>query len=477
MKKLLIVSFYDVIEYFLSIKEGFSSQYYTVYNYPLFKFAYDTYDKIKDYDKHFNKYLKEVEPDVVLWCFIDVPTEVFEYIKQQNKNITFVMFNFDEPMNMSDQLLKKASFFDLVVTTTKQNLVKYKLYSGVKDILYNPFGYDEKFFFPMNNQLIEENIEYECDISMNCFNLLLDTAYYNAQYINRVELINSIIKYCDKNNKTFKLYGSLAMKEMYPKNYGGEIPYIKKNAVYNLSKINISTHCFSDSSFYLNEEIFSILGSGGLLFVDKVKDIEKILSDGTNCIFLDKNNYISQIDAILKNYDNNDVISEIKHNAVEIAKKYSWKQWVTNLNTMLCKKFFDPVVYQQVNELDDTDATYDHWLNNKCKLCFKPNIPAQFNNIEYAKKYNLDEKKIYLVYYHWYMNGKNDLYLEEKKNSMEFNPDKLHVTMPNFMKLCNIFNKVDVDTDVCLEKIQKFSESRPYCDLNELLKTYYNLCY
>ncbi len=108
MLKIMIISFYDLIEYFAAIKKGFIKFGYSVTNYSLFRYAYDQYDKKKDYIKHFIENITEQNPDIILWCFFDVGSDVFVEIKNKFTNIIFILFNFDEPMNISTELFKKA---------------------------------------------------------------------------------------------------------------------------------------------------------------------------------------------------------------------------------------------------------------------------------------------------------------------------------------------------------------------------------
>ena len=66
MFKLCLVSFYGVKEYILSLKNCFEDKLYTVFNYPLFQYAYDENDKIEDYCTHFIKYQEKIKPDILM---------------------------------------------------------------------------------------------------------------------------------------------------------------------------------------------------------------------------------------------------------------------------------------------------------------------------------------------------------------------------------------------------------------------------
>ena len=101
MKKLLIIGYYELKEHMLHIRKLFSDYDYDVTNFPLLRFAYDINDKVKNYEELLDQYIKKINPDIILWWFVDVPVKVFKNIKTVNEDILFIMFNGDDPLNFN----------------------------------------------------------------------------------------------------------------------------------------------------------------------------------------------------------------------------------------------------------------------------------------------------------------------------------------------------------------------------------------
>jgi hypothetical protein len=475
MLKMMIISFYDIIEYFAAIKKGFLKFDYNIVSYPLFRYAYDQYDKKKDYLKHFIENITEQNPDVILWCFFDVSSDVFIEIKKKFPNIIFILFNFDEPMNISTELFKKADTCEIIVTTSKEYHDEYKKHTSAKHIIYNPFGCDTEFFYPLDLAEREKYKDFNCDIGMVCYNLLYDTNYFNAQFINRKEMIDNIVAYCKKNKKIFKLYGSPALNEFYPENYSGDISYLNKNKLFNNAKIMICTQSFSNKSYYFDENLFSIMASGALLLTDKSKDIENIFTNKQDVVFLDKNYYIKQIDGILTNYTKYEYIRKNSH---ELAKKYSWDIWCENIHKTIVKHMFNPKIYSDIYNLDITDSTYDYWLNNGLKekhIAINFRIPNNFNASAYAKKYNIENRSREYLFYHWHYFDKSDLFFGNEQSNTSFDPTKYNMSMEKFMLLCTYFNDMKFNYNDALLKIDEISKQHPNSNINKLLEIYMQL--
>jgi hypothetical protein len=473
MQKIMIISYYDLIEYFAAIKENLEKYEYIVCHYPLFRFAYDQHDKKKNYIDHFTDHISEEMPDIILWCFNDIPSDIFINLKKKFNNIMFIFYNFDEPMNISPEIFKKTKNCEIVMTTSKEYVEDYYKHGNIKkeNIIYNIFGCDTNYYYPIDN--IESNT-FDCDIGMVCYNILYDTKFFNAQYINRKNMIENIVTYCKKHNKIFKIYGSTVLNEFFPENYAGDISYINKNKLYNSAKIMICTQSFCDKSSYFDENIFQIMASGGLLLTDKVKDAENYLTNKHDVIFLDKNYYIRQIDSILNNYDK---YLDIRKNAYQTSKKYTWENWVKNMHIVIVKNKFNSKLYADLYNINDDEATFDHWLNNGITLnhiamSFK--IPNTFNYVEYGKKYNIEKRSCEYLYFHWYYNDKSDLFFGNEHNK-NFDPTKHNITMEKYMELCTYFDKIKFNCDDNLINIDKISKHNPNCDINKLLEMYLQL--
>ena len=160
MRKVLIVSFYDLKAHFLHISNIMVDKFkFDVEHYPLYMYCYDKNSKIKDYQDNFSEYIKEIKPDIILWFFTDVPVKIFRRIRKENKNTFFVIFNFDDPLNLSKSMIDKCSYFDMICTPSMHNIKTYQKRSNVDVIEFIPFGYEK---------LDKIDSEFNCDISFIC---------------------------------------------------------------------------------------------------------------------------------------------------------------------------------------------------------------------------------------------------------------------------------------------------------------------
>ena len=334
--KILITTYYGLKESLLCASRSLNKVGFECYEYPLFRYYADKYDKLDNYVDHFMGYIREVNPDSILWWFIAIKTSDIERIKQDNLSIKHIFFNWDEPFNWGHcDLENKSKFLDRAYLCSSEMFDNYRK-SGCECYLLYP-GYDPSIhYYILNNNLLDQE-KYSCDISIVCTNLYSDPVKYPDQYICRKKLVDDIYNNQEKYNYKFFIYGPDLFKELYPKSYRGYINYEDTNKVFNYSKINICTHVHNDKDKYLNERTWMILGSGGLLYIDKIKGINesKILEDNIDCIIIDKNNYVEQVKNILDKYDD---YYKIRHNGYVKSQSYTWDRWAEYI-----KKIEDPV--------------------------------------------------------------------------------------------------------------------------------------
>jgi len=480
-------------EYIIHISNLFQKYNYDVINYPLFQYAYDTESKITNYKDHLNTFIQNNKPDIILWWFLDVPVSVFTHIKSGNNNIYFIMYNSDDPLNINTETLEKAKIFNLIVTSCKEHINKYKIYSGVTNVKWLPPGYDPEYYFPMIN--VERSITdietYSCDISICCYNLLLGNTY--RQYVGRFELMTEIADYCKKNKKTFKIFGPFALKEFFPNNYAGDIDYFNMYKIFNYSKINISTHEYCNKSLSITPLEIRILGSGGLLFMDKIKDYKQVFKSDVNCVIFKKNKYITQIDQILSNYDK---YENIRNNGYELSKLFTWENFVKTLHIEIMKFHFSPMLYKEfyIDEIKNHKQTFslaelwDIWLSiglSNNHICYDFTVPKNFNYKYYAQenKQNLDNiKKLYV---NWLKEGKPQEYevsavSEKQVKSNNLNIKSLNINAEKLFELYTIFNSIKsydkTETNKALCNLEIICKNNYGIKINECLEMYFNLC-
>jgi len=389
------------------------------------------------------------------------------------------MFNGDDPMNINTDTLEKAKIFDLVLTSCEGSVSKYKIYSGVKNVLYNVHGYNPSYFYPLEDESDEVD-NFKCDISLVCFNLFTDN-FYKDQYIKRTDMINQLVKYSEEKGRIFKLFGPPMLKEYYPSNYECDVEYYRMNLLFNSSKINICTHPLQSKNLYISDMEMRILGSGGLLFIDKIKGIENFLSNGENCVLIDKNDYVNQIDNILNNYDD---YQKIRKNGHEFSKNFTWDNWVKNIHTEISKRYFCPEVYKEVYDVseDDPEALWNHFINegmDKKNICYDVEVPKKFRSKEYKEHFDLKNENKKYLWIHWNINGKSKDFLQDKfNNKMVVDSEKMNLSTDQWFELNHAFNKVIIPStnNKGLLKVSKICKNNPRLDINEALEIYFGFC-
>ena len=487
MKKILILGFYELKEHLLFIADEFEKYGYEIDSYPLYRYTYDPHDKITEVKEHLDEHIKSSKPDIILWWFIDVLSKIFKFIKKKNPNIYYIMFNSDDPLNFNTELVEKCKIFNSIITTCKENLFNYTRFSGVQDVHFQPPGFDPNYFYKLSSQhvedlLVEDISNYKCDISFILFNLF-DDPYYKYQDIPRKQLVDDLIKHCNDNNYVFKLFGPHIFKQIYPDNYGGDIGYLDQNKLFNLSKVNLVTHPFCNKSVPITDIEMKILGSNSLLVTDNFKNIEEIFSHKVNCIVLDKNSYIDQIDDIIKNSSNYD---HIRDNGRKMVEDYSWSRWVKNIHININKSNFDPVFYKSMYDLNiPEDQLWNHWLTEgiSSKLCYKFDLPKNFLYDDYADFVNLpnvDRENKHKIYLHWYQNGKDDLFISKKNNSsggLYIDAESLGTSVEEVFEIGQIFNSIKRNRDKheYLKQLTDKCNNSPRVNINDILHIYINM--
>ena len=477
MKRILFVIYYEPVEYLLAIKENFEKYNFDMTIYPLYKYAYDSHSKLENYQEHLSTFIKDNAIDIILWWFIDVPLSVFEYVINSNENLYNIIYNSDDPYNLHKDLFAKCKLVDLIITPCNESKYLYNLFSNSSNVMFSPFGYDSKNVFPIDDNLHIGSIyeKYACDICIHTYDLYIDKIQYPDQYIYMLDLINNLISYATENNKKIKLYGTSIIKEFFPKYYSGDLSYIEINMAYNFSKIIITTHSSQKMSLLTNKQLFSMLGSGGIVFIDKVKDIEKIVEHQKNCIIMEKDNYIKQIDTILQNYEK---YKYIKNNAVVLANNYNWDIWVKKIIKYYSIKKFDGDFYSKIYNLDQDPLKY--WENIGCNnmdICYNFQVPDSFDHEQYAVDFLLEGKMKEYLFLHWKQNSKNSKYTimknESKKNS-NFNPEKKGITMDQYHNICRLLNKIrnNQNRDKYLMKLGKISNKIYGLEINKIINNY-----
>lgn len=488
MKKILLVSYYGFKDSLKCASESLEKLGYEVDTYPLFRYAFDSHDKKPNYKEHFNSYVQESSPDIILWWFFYVPTEVVSFIHTNNPRCYSILFNWDDPYTWFDkhnQIKDKCPYFDLVVATCEETLSNY-ITNGAKDAIFSPPGFDPKINYPLNDN------KYTCDVSICCTNLYEDLNSYSDQYINRKELIDLL---ASQKEFSFHLYGPEFLKYRYPDNYKGFVQYNDLNDIYNKSRINISTHVCCSKNKYINERTVLILGSGGLLMVDPVKGMDSLISK-EECVYIDKENIISQIKDILAKYERSEKERSENNTMKEKAQlkslQYTWDSWARKLHQKISLHFFDDLFYRQLYIIPENIVNLrEYWTKegvNQNQVPFKFEVPKTFDYPQYSMDTKWSETKLIdknvskeYLFWHYRVNSRSSRYklqFDSKKNfDIKQILDDCKIDPGCWFEVNNKFRAITrrEDIDNNLLYLETINKQYPYSDINVLLSLYFDI--
>jgi hypothetical protein len=328
MNKLCVVSYYGPIDTIGLAEKMLENSNTTIFDFPLFKYMHDTYEKIDNYVDVFIKFIQDNDINIVLWWFINIPTSQFAYIKEIS-NVKYLFFNWDDPYNWPHcDIINKMPYMDAAFVTCYESLATY-LENGCKiaECLYP--GYDPKNYFMITEINTEIINRYSCDISICCTNLYDDDNLYPNQYIKRKQLLIDIYNGQFTHNYKFYIYGPESFRELFPLSYRGFAKYDDHNYIFNYSKINLCTHVINNKKGYLNERVILIGGSGGLLLMDNINGINEIFDINKEILILDKHYYVEQIASIIDNYEK--YIDIRKNLNIKCMKNYTYECWAKSI--------------------------------------------------------------------------------------------------------------------------------------------------
>lgn len=327
-RNICVVSYYGPKEPINSAEKSLEGAGFNVFDFPLYKYMHDVNDKDENYFNHFIEFIQKNKIKYLLWWYINIPLEEF-YILKDKTGVKYLFFNWDEPFNWDECLLKYRSFYlDTVFVTCFATLNRY-LQNGVSKAVCLYPGFNPDLNYKIDHVDYKEFEKYDCDISICCTNLYADSEIYPNQYINRKKLIDDIYNNQEKHNYIFNIYGPEQFQELYPKSYKGFTQYEDLNKVFNYSRINLCTHVVYDQDGYLNERMVLMGASHGLILVDPVKGIENTFTPNKEIIILEKNNYIEQIKNILRNYKH---YRKIRDNiGAKCHQKYTYEEWAKTI--------------------------------------------------------------------------------------------------------------------------------------------------
>lgn len=374
MKRVLVVTYYDLRDSIFCAMRQFVAKGYTVQNYPLFQYKMDTFSKIPNYMEHFLQCIRDFDTDVVLWWYFGLSAEEMALTKKTFPEVKQVLFNWDDPFVWHNDRTyrKRVSFLDGAIPTCSTTLARY-ISCGVKYAEYSPPGFDPQYcndFSGCDNG----RGSYACDLSICCTNLYEDASVYPNQFVNRKLLVDFLYRkiylsggdeeqqQCQKIS--FHVYGpEEPLKRLYPLAYRGFCSYDNLQYLFSQSRINLCTHVDCTTTNYICERVSMILGSGGFLFVDPLVQQQqhgspnKVLRNNYHCVFMSAGinkkkcsvrSALNQIWHQLAPYLINPTdkmkasMEQIRRNGREFARKHlTWKELAKTFDGIVSRLFFD----------------------------------------------------------------------------------------------------------------------------------------
>lgn len=323
--RLIIIGYYYLIEGFLGGATALKKIGFDVDFFPWLFYKNTKKELLKEHlisfingeDKQYENVIINnnfKKADVLLWWNTEIQLDLIEEVGKCN--VMNILYSWYDPIsyfvkNENREIIKQ---FDIIYSSCLDSVNYYKE-NGCKSFhIYT--GFDENIHHYVGND------EYKCDISFVIHNLYNYETPYNK--INREELINKLINETDYN---IKIYGQECLGKLFPNNYVKNLNFNETKNVFSNSKININTHITMDGHKYLNERTFQILGCKGLLLIDNIKGIDSIFNN--ECIVIDEDNIIEQINEIIANYDKYTKIKENGFN--KVVKMFKWDNWASQI--------------------------------------------------------------------------------------------------------------------------------------------------
>ena len=318
--KIAIVSYYGLRECLSAAKTALEGHGFEVIDYPLLERWYSEF-KVENPLQDLISFLKTESLEYLLWWCLSIDSKDLIQIRQEFPEVSFMLFNWDDPYNFEPCHLKdKVACFDVAYISSVGNLTKY-LDHGCKKSVYCLPGFDPKVFKPLD-------IPYVADVTFVATNLYADSDIFPGQIFNRKQYIDNVYAAQKQYKYVFHIHGPEFLKELYPESYQGYCRYENLNTVFNSSRININTHGVGNCRGYRNERAIILIGSGCLVLTDNVPGLDLHLQPGVDCRIIDPTNPGLQIRSILDSPTEN---VQIQSNFRSKRHKYTWDTWAQTL--------------------------------------------------------------------------------------------------------------------------------------------------
>ncbi len=175
----------------------------------------------------------------------------------------FLMWDEDGPPQYIKSATKSYKFYDKVYNFDSFYNNRFKD-SGYKNTEYLPLAFSPTCYYPLDTPSI------------------YDISFVGIGYRKRINLMSQL-------NKSHKYKMVLAGDNWSPKEFKGQkvtgwLDGKNTNLIYNQTKINVNINHFQSVNGS-NLRTFEILGAGGFLLVEPLKDLKDLFEDGKDLVF------------------------------------------------------------------------------------------------------------------------------------------------------------------------------------------------
>lgn len=323
--KISIIGAFNLADGYLGAAKALERLGHTICFVPAYKYKSENPE---DHEQHIINDLNEKNADVCLWWRAEtLNSQEFMKIRKNVKG-KFALYSWDDPYQWEKhkEMPFKCKMLDVAFTCCESSIDEYK--ANGCDAHYCPPGFDPEIHYP------DFDPEYECDVSIVCTNFYDGNQITKYKHMSRKVLLETLIS--NIPDLDIRIYGVEGFKDIFPDHYKGWIGFDESRKVFSSSKINICTHIRPDGYKYINERVTQILGSGGLLYVDNVNGIGKVLDIENECVIMDnqdKYSYIDQIKNILSNYKDYEKIRE--NGNKKALESFTWDNWAKTISENL----------------------------------------------------------------------------------------------------------------------------------------------
>lgn len=470
MYRCLVILFYDVRDFLIDVITALKKLNCLVETYALYRYAADPYDRIPDYFDRMNHLTQEFNPDIVLFICLNLQTHELKLFRQHHIQRYLVLYSSHDPHSWfvpELELKQKAPYFDLVLTSCRECVDWYQQ-AGTKTAIFTTFGCQPK---------VRPSEPMTLDVTMCIMNLY---DYLHDQLIPRRQFLDRITQSPNwsgsKPKYKFKLYGPTDFKSLYPAHYGGYVEMADLPKIFQTSRINLSLHTFGKYQGYLNSRCIQILAAGGLLAIDPVPGIGDLLIPDQECILLNPNDPINQLEHLLIDPQRLSMIA--LQGQRRAFKDYTWEQWSQHIWREFHRARFSATLYATFS---GTLENYEHWdrvgrAQGHCGVV--PLMNLDFDSRLYTQRYHIDPDQAWI---HWLTVGRKSGFIYPARQhaaSLTFVDlpfrDKI-MLMAKIVSLSDPGSNHGAQLETILKLFQRLHQMYPQWNPTTLVQEYFRL--